>query len=163
MYGDQPPPEPGFEDEWVYDPERAGCQGRAADQAADPGVDEDFADLIEEMDGVWESAMADERVAEAVDAWAECMVDAGYPRFTTVLDANNWVVPQVNEFDGSEPERLRLQQLEIETALADYDCLQAADHDRIVREVTSEYEQAFVDSHRADLDAWVDAAQADAG
>jgi len=116
--------------------------------------------------------MADPAAVAARTAWGACLLDAGYPRFVERFDAQNWINGQVNALqagpDGEwlpmDPEAFaELRQTEIDLALADLDCQEATDLERIEREAYLEYQQEFVDAHRDELDAWVDAAQADAG
>lgn len=183
LYGDQASPVEGEEDEWEYDWTQAGCQGRAQHEVYEtvPGVDEDtMADLQKEMETMWEATEADPRVAEVVASWSECMADAGYPGLAAVYDAEQAFSDRVNAVyedawsgdvgeDWTEEDYLAQEQKvqeqiaaltaeEVETAVADYGCREKVRYDAVYQEVSFDHQQTFVDSHRAELDAWVEAA-----
>ena len=48
-------------------------------------------------------------------------------------------------------------------AVADFDCRDEVDYDKIQLEVNSEYQQEFYDAHKDELEAWRDAAVAAEG
>lgn len=166
LEGDQPEPEPGKEAEWTYAWEQNGCTGQATYEVYLGGaVGEQFAALKDEASAVWGQAMADPAAVAARAAWDVCLVDAGYPRFVERFDAEDWISEQANalqagpdgEWVPTDPEALAdLRQTEIDLALADLDCQEATDVERIERETYLEYQQEFVDAHRAELDAWVE-------
>lgn len=51
---------------------------------------------------------------------------------------------------------------EIATAVADAGCKAEVGYDDGYREINHEHQQEFVDRHRAELDAWAEAAERDA-
>lgn len=182
MYGAQAFEEMDPEAEVEYDWETAGCQGRAQHEVYEGGTgmdDEEFTALQEEMNAMYESSMSDPRVSELNGTWASCMADAGYPGLSAVGDAETAIHEQVNALwedaygDGSaemtEEDYAAIQEsidaqlaeitpVEIETAVADYTCREEVRYDEVQREVSLEYEQEFVDAHKAELDAWLAAA-----
>jgi len=46
---------------------------------------------------------------------------------------------------------------EVALATADWDCREESDYDAVWREVRSRLQQEYVDAHRDELDAWVEA------
>jgi hypothetical protein len=174
LYG-PPPPEEDLEDpdaEMVeYDWTTAGCSGKAqhevSGEEADPFSDPAFASLQEEIDRLYTSVAESPELA-AVDAeWAGCMADAGFTGFTTQQDAMDDINERSNALyestseDQPEPDPAamdELQQLEIDTAVADHRCKEEVDYDAEYQAISLEAEEEFVETHRAELDAWVEAA-----
>ena len=182
MYGEQSmePVDPEAEVEWNW--ETAGCQGRAQHEVYEGGngmEDDEFTALQDDMNAMWESSMADPRLADANTEWASCMADAGYPGFSAVGDGETSIYDQVNALwetayptdpaeaegmteedymaiqEGIEAQLAEITPVEIETAVADFDCREKAGYDKVQREVNLEYQQEFVDAHKAELDAWL--------
>ena len=159
-----------------YDWSTAGCSGEAqhevevASGVSDPYSDPAFASLQEEMDQMYSSLESSPELA-AVDAeWAECMADAGYPGYSTQMDAMDDISARSEELysatteDSPEPDAAaleELQQVEIDTALADHRCKEDVEYDETYQEVSLEAEEAFVEAHRAELDAWVESSGQD--
>ena len=186
MYGEQSFDETDPEAEVEYDWETAGCQGRAQHEVYEGanGMEEDeFTALQDEMNTMYESSMTDPRLADVNSEWASCMADAGYPGFSAVGDAENSIHDQVNalwedaypsdptQMEGmTEEDYMAIQEgideqladitpVEIETAVADFDCREKVGYDKVQREVSVEYQQEFVDAHKAELDAWLAASE----
>ena len=186
LYGDQSYPE-GEDVEWEYKWEEAGCQGRAQHEVYEtaPGLDDEtYQALMDEMNTMWEGIMSDPRIAELNAAWATCMAEAGHPGFATVDDAQNSIYDQLNTVwetayadmppDSSEEDWAAIQTrvdelmaqitpIEIELAVADFDCRADVDYDKVQREVNADAQQQFYDAHRDELEAWRDAAVAARG
>jgi hypothetical protein len=59
-----------------------------------------------------------------------------------------------------EKRTAELREAEIATAVADFDCQDEVGFEKVRVEVTNEYQQTFVDAHRAELEAWVESAEA---
>jgi hypothetical protein len=166
----------------------AGCQGKAQHEVYDAGQDsEEFADLEEEMNGIWDQLSSDPRVTELDAAWASCMADAGYEGMTIQSDATTalydewsdiqgWNDPDYNEqvenWDWeAEPEgppmptpdadeAKAFTDKEIAQAVADFTCKDKVKYDETWSAINKEIQQDFVDQHKAELDAWVEAATA---
>ena len=179
LSGDQVMPE--GDEEFVYDWEQAGCQGRAQHQVYEGGEsDPSVASLQEEMNGVWEQTQQDPRVTEATTAWVSCMGDAGITGLATVDDGSMRISDKANavyeEVYNSAPttempseedmaalekqvqEKIgEITEEEIATAVADFDCREEVGYDDTFREVSVDLQQQFVDTHREELDAWVEA------
>ena len=186
LYGDQSYPE-GEDVEWEYKWEEAGCQGLAQHEVYEtaPGLDDDtYQALMDEMSTMWEGIMNDPRLTELSALWATCMAEAGHPGFTTVDDAQNSIYEQLNAVwdvaytdmppDSSEEDWAAVQSrvddlmaeitpIEIELAVADFDCREEVDYDKVELEVTADAQQQFYDAHKDELEAWREGALAARG
>lgn len=158
-----------------------GCYGDAADEiygprdegsATDPFLE--FDSLMDDLFQLGERVKADPRVAEATDAWRNCMADAGHPDFENVSEPEQQVFQRMNELRGTlapddaeagiappeeddiDPEALaELQEFELELAQADYTCKD--DHyNEVAHDVSRELEQEFVEQHRDELEQFRD-------
>ncbi|WP_250443215.1 hypothetical protein [Actinotalea sp. C106] len=181
LYGTDPGPAEGEEEEWEYDWELAGCQGLAQHEVyegGDTADSEKFAALEDEMTRMWEATEADPRLSEASAEWASCMADAGYPGLAAVGDAEEAFYEELNAIQeeaygqdlgedatAEEWEALdaaareaqsELTPREIETAVADVECRDEVGYTEVQTEVNHEHQQEFVDAHKADLDAYVE-------
>lgn len=185
LYGEQTYEEPLEGEEVEYNWEEAGCSGRAQQEANALGVDpEQMSALEEDMTAMWEAMQSDPRMAALNEEWSSCLADAGFPGYTTFGDAEQdfserankvyedmWedVTEELTEADYlamEEEAQRRLAELtsaEIETAVADFECRESVRWDAVSREVNLEYEQEFVDTHKAELDALVESAKAAQG
>ena len=187
LYGDQTYPEEGEEDEWEYNWEESGCQGRAQHEVYEtaPGLDDEaYQALMDEMTTMWEGITNDPRLTELNSLWATCMAEAGHPGFVTVDDAQNSIYEQLNgvwenayadispdapasEWEGIQEnidaQRAAITPIEIELAIDDFDCRAEVDYDKVQREVNAEHQQRFYDAHKDELEAWRDGAVAARG
>lgn len=182
LHGDMTGPEPGEEEEWEYDWTQAGCQGSSqqAIQEKYGLAGEEMTALQEEMEQLWTQIQSDERITSLTAQWSDCMADAGYTGMASMEDAQNALMEEQNaiydevygtgaEIEESEWEALQaevdertaaLAEKEIATAVADFDCRDQIDFEKVQLEVSNEYQQTFVDAHRAELEAWVESAEA---
>jgi len=163
--------------------EIGGCQNKAFDAVYGSG-DEDsrFEALYEEWDKLYDRIENDPRLVEAVQAWSDCMADAGYPDLEDLYAGENLVYQRQSEAYGwdddpealpvpedpeAEPEewtvpeldpqvKAELREFELEVAWADYECQQEHDVERVQREVQHAHEEQFIEDHRADLEAYRD-------
>ena len=182
LYGEMTEPVEG--EEYEYDWETAGCSGKAQHEVYEnTGMDEDkFTSLQDEMNAMWEASAADPRLTELNGEWSSCMADAGYPNLAAIGDAENAFYDETNALwenayptEGAEEmtaedyeaieesiqgELAKITPREIETATADFTCREEVDYDKVQQEVSFEYQQEFVDAHREELDAWLEAYQA---
>lgn len=153
-----------------YDWTTAGCSGEAQHEvdgaSVDPFSDPAFSSLQEEMDRMYTSVQDDPAVASLDGDWSACMAEAGYdfPRpdaaWEDISTRSDELYAATSE-TSPEPDPAaweELQQLEIDTALADHRCKDEVDYDETYQEVSLRVEQEFVDAHRAELDAMVEAA-----
>lgn len=166
-----PPPEG---EPWP--PRDQGCYGWAYDQV-NPDLGAHSA-LLDEMQQAQEASLAGPRMQELHVAWAACMADAGHPDFPEPIDARTAAMNALNSASaqtyGELPESPTTEQIaaaerqiqpllaeavpdEIALAVADFDCQEQVDYQRISDEVDLEYQQAFYDAHRDELEAWRDA------
>jgi hypothetical protein len=173
---------------YEYDWTRSGCYGAAQHEVWDADADEEFAGLLDEVSRVWEQTAEDPRVRALDAAWSSCMADAGYDEFDGPNEAaprlhdewwalQGWDDPSYQALvdgwdwdadpDGpAEPEvddaaARAFTEREIAVAVADAGCKAEVGYDDGVREVSHEIQQDFVDQHRAELDAWAEAAGRD--
>lgn len=160
---DGPQPTPGPDGEYEWDWETAGCRGAAQHEVygatSAAWEDEEFAGLVDEINGLYQRVADDPRLADGVAEWASCMADAGYT-VSALDDAQQEIYDAVNELwstpDGPSDAALdELREREITTAVADRTCLEQVGYRDLEREVNRDLEEEFVDTHRAELDAWV--------
>lgn len=158
----------------------AGCTGRAYTEVGRAFRPPEFAAVIEAMDQVYWQVEDDPRVIEAQRAWRTCMADAGYPDLTEFGDTQRLVQSMVGEFRSETAGRIdsslgeteydaikasvptelaALQDEERALAVADATCREDSGYTWVHRDVTTEYEQGFIDRWRTELDAWVAFAQ----
>ncbi|WP_298988845.1 hypothetical protein [uncultured Pseudokineococcus sp.] len=153
-----------------YDWTTAGCSGEAQHEvdgaSVDPFSDPAFSSLQEEMERMYTSVQDDPAVASLDGDWSACMAEAGYDfaapddAWQDISDRSDELYAATSE-SSPEPDLAamdELQQLEIDTALADHRCQEEVDYDGTYQEVSLRVEQEFVDAHRAELDAMVEAA-----
>lgn len=186
LYGDQSKFEDFTEEDWenyVWTWEDNGCQGWAQHEINpeiwDEGNDgSQFEALWADMDAMYLSIQEDPRLTAAVDAWSACMAEAGHPGLTDIWSASNIIYEKVEpiweevygqidyesdaeiDYEALDREvRERLSEftdLEIEVAVADWHCKDDARYTDIEDEVTREIQQQFIDTHRAELDAYAE-------
>lgn len=163
-----------------YDWTQHGCQGKAQHEVYEGGdATAEFADLEAEMNALWESIEADPRRAELESEWAACMADAGHTGYTRVGEPEERLSEEFNslweelspgpEADEEawlelekqvEQRRKELTPRELELAQVDFTCRDEVDYDDQQVKIAHEYEQRFVDEHRAELEAWAEAMRA---
>lgn len=155
-----------------------GCRQWANEQPrpdtpADLTQSPEFAPLFAALDEMY--ANLENEMPELEREWSSCMADAGHPGIArpwdaamTILDAYDAILANQNEEFGaavehsdltSSPELAELADLEIELALADFDCRQAIDFEARVAARRLEAETQFYNDHRAELHELRDAAE----
>ncbi|MEJ5914295.1 hypothetical protein [Pseudokineococcus sp. 1T1Z-3] len=161
--------DPDAEMDWDWT--TAGCSGEAQHEVdggvGDPFSDPAFASLEEEMDALWESMTTNADVLALDAEWSECMADAGFPGYSSQTDPQEEIDEEMQALYETTSEETdwqvdpaaleELQEREIDTAVADFRCAEEVDYDTRYAEISRQVEQAFVDSHRAELEAWVEA------
>lgn len=173
-------PAPGDDD---GEPDEQGCQQQAGDEVFG-GPDEQGRPDMSDFDGLFDDIATlqkriddDPRVAEAEQAWADCMAGEGYGEFATPAEAREEVMTRsmdlngdgsgaaANEFGGpadddapevDEAELEELQEYEIDVATADFDCGQEGYQDTY-DEVSHELQEEFVEQHLDELERYRDA------
>jgi hypothetical protein len=171
-----------------YDWTAAGCTGAAYHAVFEGGTElDEFAGLREEVDRFHEQLQDDPELVELEARWSSCMADAGHEGLTATSsvpsdlydeweEIQGWSHPEYQaqlaewdwhaEPDGpsapvADPDAVRaFTAKEIATALADADCRDQVEYDAQWLRVGHERQQQFVDRHRAELEAWADAAVA---
>lgn len=166
-----------------------GCSNDAYEQVfggAESGPGEDqFTELFEEWDALYQRIENDPRMDVATMAWLSCMSDAGYPDLDDLYGGQNAVSERQSELYGWEdegggllpapieegegatqaplepvepdPAELdALRQFERDIAVADYTCRQEHDVDGVEREVRHEHEEQFIEDNREQLEAYRD-------
>jgi hypothetical protein len=122
-----------------------------------------FAPLREEMGSLTDRELADPRMVEAMRGWTDCMAAAGHPGYTDlnegrqdVADRATKVMGEARDPSKADPDELAaLRAYEISVALADRQCRVV--YDAAFKAVQFDVEQAFIDSHRAELEQYRDA------
>lgn len=178
-------------EEQEYDWTTSGCYGVAQHEVYEGGVDSDeFSAVEDELNRFYETMQADPRIAELNTEWASCMADEGYDGITDVSTVQNDLSEEWNELQGwNDPEYTALSESwdweakpegppapevdekaaaaftdkEIAMAVADFDCQEKVDYVGKGTTINHELQQEFVDQHKAELDAWADAATAARG
>ncbi len=154
--------------EYEWDWTKAGCYGKASNDTygATYSAYEDpaFVDLQEEMGRLYEKVEADPKLA-ALDAdWSACMNDAGFD-FAKVSEASESISEAYNAlWEAADPDtgsidktaEADLREKEMATAIADAKCQTKVGYQKKAREVQFALEQEFVDTHKAELDAWIE-------
>ncbi len=173
LYGPQPTEEELNEDgSYEYDPENAGCYGRAQLEVAggDPYSSEEFKPIVEAINEFYMGLATAPALSELNAAWSSCMAAAGYPGFATQSDAQNSIYDELNayyegmgEYIEDDPALDEIQEREIALALADLDCRESTDYRQESLRVQFELEEEFVQEHKAELEAFKAALQEQAG
>lgn len=135
-----------------------------------------FQPLLDDMQQLWGRVDDDPRVQEAAATWADCMADAGFPGYerpddpeaevferlgaltTGAVDPAGEAVglPRLDAALEEDPEAVEeLRTFELEVAAADHAC--SGPFADVRYDVQVEIEQAFVDEHRHQLEAYRDA------
>jgi hypothetical protein len=163
-----------------YNWQTAGCQGAAQHEA---GLDvNQHAALQDEMTAMDKSIDSDPRVRDVNAKWAACMAGAGYADLKVVGDAEQSIEAQVQQVEQAayahvdqskltpaktteieatiKAQLAPLTSVEIKTAVADFTCRDDVTYTRTHQDVTIEYQQKFMDTHKAELDAWMEASLA---
>lgn len=153
--------------EFEYDWTTAGCYGAASNEiyGEDPSSADEHQPLLDAMSALYEEAQAHPDMVELDAAWSSCMADAGHSGFSTQQDAQNSIMDEQNAFyenqepseDGEwvEPDFTELGELEIEVALADFDCRDEVGYSDQQLDVQFELEERFIEEHKAELDAYL--------
>ena len=164
--------------ELEYDLSRAGCSGRASQEAYPDGAagPAELAEVKEAVNGMWARLQEDSRVRETLPAWSTCMQDAGYDGMTEIIDAVNsltvvfedWQNTYADATPGhtgvtdlevvkeSIPDALQeLQDTEVALAVADATCREVSGYVAAYLEAENDIAQEILDTYRADLDTWV--------
>ena len=148
-----------------------GCETRwRIDQMVAPQPFRALHDDINRLDGI---VLTDPRTLELDAAWASCMIDAGEggwsnprqpfdvlsPLFwqdevpVEVLVAWDWVAQP----DGPpQPDRSQFRARELAVAVADWDCRDQVGYDEALRKIDFDLQQAFINQHQNELEAWVE-------
>lgn len=159
------------EEELEYDWTTAGCYGAADHEVNGQQVYDDpaFKSLNEDIEALYETTQSDPRIV-AIDAeWSACMSDAGFTGFAKQPEAAESIYEAANalyensgsteeEYVSPDPEAVaEVTERELATAVADARCREEVGYREEEQEVRFALEQEFVDSHRAELEAMVEA------
>ncbi|MGN6241806.1 MAG: hypothetical protein ACTHNI_18950 [Cellulosimicrobium cellulans] len=146
-----------------YDPTTAGCQGAAQQEVyGDQNALYESAEMVafnEATTQLYEDVAADPRLQETDTAWSGCMADAGFAGYTTPQEAMDDMMERSNALwedagaEGPSEEVLQeAQDLERDTAVADFTCKQEVDYEKVRLEVQHDLEAAFVEEHREEME-----------
>ena len=161
-----------MDEDFVYSWENNGCQGAAQHEVLDDNLYDDprFTGLMASIEEVYSEARTAPEVLAAAAKWSDCMADAGYTGLTTIDDAwqsvneaqselYGWEDAEADPSGPSDEEIATFRELEIATAVADFDCREKVDWEAVNREVTIRLEEAFVKDNKVALDELVAAGQ----
>ena len=161
LSGPQPTEEEMESGDWEYDPENAGCYGKASDEVWNAGgniwEDEKYQGLLDEMNLIYTSAENDPKIVAARSEWTGCMTDAGYPGLADQSAAQEIIYTEMQEYweNGTEPDEATMTGIrdrERALATADFQCAEKSRINEIQTEVQHSIEQDFIDSHKAELE-----------
>lgn len=150
----------------VYDWTMAGCTGKAEHESGAGALytDPAFLSFQADTEALYERAQKSPETEALRAEWADCMADAGYADYSSPEDAvddiserSNALYENVSESDPMPDEAAmeELRQIERDTAVADYRCQEKVDYADTSLAIMAEFEQEYVDTHRAELDALV--------
>ncbi|HEY0215724.1 MAG TPA: hypothetical protein VGC57_04975 [Cellulomonas sp.] len=192
LWGTPPEIVEGEEDSYEYDWTTAGCQGAAQHEVWEVGGADvgDYSALEQEMNDRYQQLTTSAEVTALQAEWASCMADEGIDGLTTVDEAQQPLYDEWNSLQGwDDPDYLATQESwdweakpegppapevdeaaqaaftekEITQAVADFGCQQTIDYQARYTEIDHTDQQAFVDLHRDELEAWAEAATAARG
>jgi hypothetical protein len=174
-----------------YDWTTAGCYGAAQHEVYEGGVESDqFAGIEAELERFSEASGSDPRVVALDQAWSSCMADEGYGDLPGAYAAQDELYTEYNTLQGwddpeyaasseswdweAEPEGppapevdeaalAAFTEKEISQAVADVECQERVDFVAERTRIDHELQQAFVDQHADELEAWATAATAARG
>jgi hypothetical protein len=140
-----------------------GCAGSAttstgSDWQHDPTytqLDADYTALLAQVD-------ADPGVVATLADWRACMAAGGHPGLTTPSDARMSIQTAMDGLAGPDTPvsdtgaLAELRDREIDLAVDDRVCAVDARVDRTRIDVQRSIESAYVEAHRAELDAWIE-------
>ena len=174
----------GPQEDGEWDPMLAGCAGQAmAARWETSGEDEAFTHLQEEINRMWDDLQADPRLLALHASWGACMADAGHSGFDSLNTLQNglfeewstiqgWNNPAFETWDWElnpdgppmvEPDPAAVAafaEREIALAVANFHCNAALNLEAETQAIAHDLQQQFVDRHRAELEAWAQAAEA---
>ena len=156
--------DPETEDDW----QDGGCAGRAQHEASEATAilsEPDTLGLFDEISSLYQSVQTGPEMAERNAAWSECFADAGHDGFTTPAEPRTAIVDQLGALyatgTGGEPDlegAAELREEEVDTAVADLTCQRDTGYVQALEAVQFPAEERFIETHRAELDAMVEAA-----
>ena len=151
-----------FESGDEVDLDTTGCWGMSLDHDLNGGGKDDpvFLDASAYAHHIDEVLLeADPRVVAADAQWSACMADAGWPGLTSQPEAASLAIDWSRALVDPETSVMarpgdQLLDDEISLALADVDCATETGLLPLRDEVRAELQQAYVDQHRDELEAW---------
>ncbi|WP_066582455.1 hypothetical protein [Cellulomonas timonensis] len=116
-----------------------------------------YEDLHEEQRRMFEKVPDDPRLAAINAEWSACMNEAGFD-FARVSEAHESIAEAYAALSETTDETTRadLGKKEMATAIADAKCQEKAGYPEKAQEVQFALEQEFIDTHKAELDAWIE-------
>ncbi|WP_129587634.1 hypothetical protein [Actinomyces minihominis] len=128
--------------------------------------DPQFEDLMDSIGQLWDDIYNSPDMAAIETEWAACMSEAGYPGFAAKDDAMTQMFDLQNELyadssvgeewvEPSQAAKDEFQEKEIALAVADWKCTDKIQYAKKRLDVDHNAQQAFLDAHRAELDAMV--------
>jgi hypothetical protein len=144
-----------------FDPTKAGCQGAAQTEAGrqNPLGSDEFADLRTAFQDLSTEIAALPEQQKAESDWSSCMADAGFPDLKTQADGLMSISTRIGELNGDgstqvdDSKLAELKKVEIDTALADFDCRAKTDYAERSQKAQWAAEERFVADHKSELEA----------
>jgi hypothetical protein len=144
-----------------------GCSGEVETGEPPLSVSDRYAPLIDALDRLYSDTIPRDPASLAIEQeWSDCMAGAGQSGLAQRSAAQEKAAQSGDgdnpaAFDGGGPAQ---RALEIEIALADFDCAESVDYDSRMRTVTVAAETAFVAQNSAMLEPLLaESAQGTAG
>ncbi|MCC2319043.1 hypothetical protein [Cellulomonas chengniuliangii] len=116
-----------------------------------------YEDLQEEIRRMFEKVPDDPRLAEINAEWSACMNEGGFD-FARVNEAYESIAEGYATLPETADETAwaDLRDKEVATAIADAKCQEKVGYPEKLQEVQFALEQEFIDTHKAELDAWIE-------
>ncbi|HWB36734.1 MAG TPA: hypothetical protein VHA75_11985 [Rugosimonospora sp.] len=131
------------------------CQGEANALPAvqSPRTDELWREVQADYYAGLDAGTQTSDVIEATVRWRDCMIPAGY-EIAAPADTGQFLSGKIrDEWYEATPEQVSSDhQIEVDLAVADWDCAQSSGYAMAIKDATSAYDAEFMARHRSELD-----------
>ncbi len=137
-----------------------GCAGQAEQAATAWWDDATYAHYRDEASRIEGAVDQDAQVTTAVAGWRACVAERGHPELEALGDGLRLMTDEIAPFESGGPGRIpaaqkpRLLAREIELATTERACDEEVGLTRTRDGLVAAAQDAFVDEHRGELDAW---------
>ncbi len=153
--------------DYVWDWTKFGCFGWAQKQMDDKSParfweDPEFTELVDAINGVWDTVAADPEMEKLEAEWSSCMADEAFTNFPTRSSARGAMWSKYEELAEcrgntcTEPSKEQQDQFmaeEIRQAVADQECAERVNYFERQQKIADRVEQEVVDRYRKQIDA----------